>query len=112
VFPIATLGFIGAVLGVYILILIFGDESILSPPALDKDIPGMLGMTAIAAWLAGLLVFAVYHRDRASGASGFWLRRPMATRTLAVARLRAMARSIATVLAILTLFTLERLARE
>lgn len=111
-FPIATLGLIGSILGVYIMILIFGDVSILSPSSLDKDIPGMLGLTAIAAWLAGLLAFAVYYRDRASGASGFWLRRPMATRTLAVARLRAMARSIAGVLAILTLFALERLARD
>ena len=110
-FPIAALGLIGAVLGIYILILIFGDESLLSASALDKDIHSMLGLTAIAALLAGVLAFAVYYHDRASGTSGFWLRRPMATRILAVARLRAMARSIAIVMAILTVFALERLAR-
>jgi hypothetical protein len=49
-FPIATLGFIGAVVGVLILILIFGDESILTPSSLEKDIRGMLGVTAISAW--------------------------------------------------------------
>ena len=111
-FPIATLGLIGPVVGLIITALILGDEPPSPASVSNKFIPDMLWLTMVAAWMAGLLAFAVYHRDRASGASSFWLRRPITTRILAVARLQAMARSVASVMAILTVVALAWLARE
>lgn len=111
-FPIATLGLIGPVVGLIIMALILGDEPPSPASVSKKFIPDMLWLTVTAAWMAGLLAFALYHRDHSSGASSFWLRRPIATRILAVARLQAMARSIASVLAILTVVALAWLARD
>ena len=59
-----------------------------------------------AAFIAGLLSIGVYYRDHASGASKFWLRRPMASQTLAVARLKAALLSISRVFIMLTVIVL------
>ena len=68
--------------------------------------------TLPASWLAGMLVFAVYHRDKSSGASIFWLRRPMETRTLALARLYVTLRSVIQAIAIFLLFALVITAHD
>jgi hypothetical protein len=101
-FPIAVLCFVGPVLVEKIAALILSDE--FPPPALAsyQSIRVILMATMIAAWLGGALSFAVYHRDRASGAASFWLRRPIPTWMLAFARLKAMARGLASTLGILT----------
>jgi hypothetical protein len=108
-FPITVLGIIGPLLGAMIIAYILSDEfppwALLSYENLSN---GFL-LPVIAAWVAGGLSFAVYHRDHASGASSFWLRRPIATRTLAFARLQAVARSVVGVLAILTVIDLALL---
>jgi hypothetical protein len=62
--------------------------------------------TLSASWLAGMIVFAVYYRDKSSGASIFWLRRPMETRTLALARLFVTIRSVIQAIAIFLVFAL------
>ena len=59
-----------------------------------------------AAFIAGLLSIGVYYRDHASGISKFWLRRPMATQTLAVARLKAVLLSIIRVFIMLCVIVL------
>lgn len=62
-------------------------------------------LTILAALIAGLFAFAVYHHDHNSGVSGFWLRRPLSTRKMAVARLNATMLSIARVFGIIILIT-------
>jgi hypothetical protein len=108
-FPVAALGFVGPVIGWKIATIILFHE--FPPPALVsyKSILGILMTTLIAAWLGGALSYAVYHRDRTSGASSFWLRRPIPTKMLAFGRLKAMARSLASTLGILTVITLALL---
>lgn len=100
-FPIAALVFVGPVLAGRIADILLSDE--FSPPvsASYESLPGILRMIMIAAWLGGALSFAVYHRDRVSGASNFRLRLPIPTRLLAFARLKAVARSLASTLGIL-----------
>ncbi len=111
-FPIATIGLIGPVLGLIIMAFLLGVEPP-SPGSISiKAILDLLWLTVTAAWIAGGLAFAVYYRDRSSGASSFWLRRPMATRSLAAARVLAMERSIVHVLPILLVVALAVLARD
>lgn len=105
-FPIAVLGFVAPALIWKIAGGILFDE-VASPSLVSyQSIRDILRVTMIAAWLGGALSFAVYHRDRKSGASSFWLRRPIPTWMLAHARLRAMARSLAGTLGILTVIML------
>jgi hypothetical protein len=76
------------------------------------QVPVAFQVTILAALSAGFLFLAVYHRDRVSGASMFWLRRPMSTRALAVARLYATARSLVCVIVILMVVTLAALVHD
>jgi hypothetical protein len=98
-FPIAVMCVIGLLLGWWIFVL--------GPPARPSDfVPVALGISFFVAFIAGFLIFGLHHRDHVSGASSFWLRSPVSTRTLAVARQHAMVRSLVCVLAILTVVTL------
>jgi len=72
----------------------------------------MFGATIVAAFVAGLLVYGVFYGDYSSGALSFWLRRPMTTRTLAVARLHAMMRSVGYLIAIFAVVTLAVVAHD
>jgi len=109
-FPLAALIFIGPAVAGKIMGLILTDES--PPPALAsyESLSELLFLPAIAAWMAGMLIFAVYHRDRTSGASSFWLRRPVTTQALAFSRIWAMARSLVGMLAAIALVVLAMLA--
>ena len=111
-FPIAALCFVSPVLVWRIAEVILYDE--FPPPALAsyQSNLGILMMTAVAAFLGGALSFAVYHRDRTSGAASFWMRRPIPTRMLAFARLKTMASSLAKTLGVLLLITLVLLLRD
>jgi len=103
IFPLSALCFIGPMLGytlfsvVYMTVYNMKYASILT---------FMFLVTIIAAFIAGGLVFGVLHRDYASGALSFWLRRPMVTRTLAIARFHSMSRSLGWVIAIFAVVTL------
>lgn len=108
--PIAALALLGPVLAAKIVGLILSDEAPQPALASKEDISALMTMTVLAIWSAGLFTYAVYHRDRKSGACSFWLRRPVATGTLALARLGAAARSLAKTLAIIMLITLALLA--
>jgi len=68
-------------------------------------IPLIIPATIITAFIAGLFAFAVYSQDHNSGASGFWLRRPLSTGEMAVARLNATVLSMAKVFGIIILIT-------
>jgi len=101
-YPVAALGLVGAVLCARIAAVISSSD--IPPPALIpyNSIPEILRMIEVSAWLGGALSFAVYHRDRASGALSFRLRRPVSTQTLAVAQLKTPARSLVITLGIIT----------
>jgi hypothetical protein len=75
-------------------------------PLFSAFVPTMFWVAIPTADIAGFLVFGVYNRHHVSGESSFWLRCPIATRTLAVARLQAMLLSLVYVLGILTVVTL------
>ena len=107
-FPISSLCFIGPILGLSVGLVMYYEQFMPVSPL----VPNAFFFTLPAAFIAGLLSFAVYYRDHASGASNFWLRHPMATRTLAVARMHAMAWSLVRVLTILTMITLAVVAYD
>jgi hypothetical protein len=71
-------------------------EAFLFTP-MSNLIPFMVAVIILAAFISGLFSFALHHNDHNSGASSFWLRRPLSTRKMAVARLNATALSIARV---------------
>jgi len=98
-FPLITMCLIGLILGWMV-----GIRQ--QPSQFSLVVQVVFMATIIAALIAGFLAFTVYHRDHVSGALSFWLRLPITTRMLAVARLHAMARSLAHVLAILMMVAL------
>ncbi len=102
-FLVVMLCFISPFLGWLIFHLVNG----LPPSAqLSIIIQPLFWSTLLASWLAGMLSFAVYYRDKSSGASIFWLRHPMETRTLALARLYITIRSVIQAIAIFLVFAL------
>lgn len=108
-FPLSTLCIISPFLGFAVYWLVTG-----LPPSESVSflVSSMLLATLVAAWLAGMLSFAIHHRNNVSGASSFFLRCPIATWRLAGARLCAMALSLARALAILTVIALVLVARD
>ncbi len=74
--------------------------------SVSRSISSIFMFSIVAAFIAGLLSIGVYYRDHASGTSGFWLRRPMATRTFAAARLQAAVLSIVRVFIMLIVIVL------
>ncbi len=108
-FPLTALCFISPILGYVIYNLAMG-----LPPStpISNIIPSMFIVMSIAPLIAGFIVLAVYSRDYTSGALYFLLRRPMATRTLATARLHAMVRSLARVIVIIIVVSLVVLTRD
>ena len=105
-FPVAALSFVLVILAMYIYgaILAYKYDNQLVP--LSGSISNIFIFVIAAAFIAGLLSIGVYYRDHASGASGFWLRRPMATWTFAAARLQAAVLSIVRVFIMLTVIVL------
>ncbi len=102
-FQVVMLCFMSPFLGYVIFHLVKG----LPPSAkLSIIVQPLFWCTLPASWLAGMLVFAVNYRDKSSGASIFWLRRPMETRTLALARLYVTIRSAVQAIAIFLVFAL------
>lgn len=109
IFQVVMLCFMSPFLGRAIFYLVKG----LPPSAqLSIMVQPLFWLTLPASWLAGMLVFAVYHHDKSSGASIFWLRRPMETRTLALARLYITLRSVIQAIAIFLVFALALTAHD
>lgn len=108
-FPLAALCFIGPMMGYAMFSVVY---MALFNRQYAPMVPLMFGITIVAAFVAGWLVYGVFHRDYASGALSFWLRRPVPTRTLAVARLHAMMRSIGHVIAIFAVVALAVVAYD
>ncbi|MFC1495050.1 hypothetical protein ACFL6W_07215 [Thermodesulfobacteriota bacterium] len=69
-------------------------------------IPFMAPLTIVAALMAGLFAFALYDREYNSGVSSFWMRRPLTTRSIAVARFKAIMISMTCVLVMLIVISL------
>ncbi len=105
-FPVAALSFVLVILALDIngAILAYKYDNQLVP--LSGSISNIFMFVIAAAFIGGLLSIGVYYRDYASGVSGFWLRRPIATRTFAAARLQAAVISIVRVLIMLTVIVL------
>ena len=105
-FPVAAMSFALFILAttIYVAIIEYKYNNQLVP------VSGQLSLIFIfsiaAAFIAGLMSIGVYYRDHSSGTSGFWLRRPMATRTFAAARLQAAALIIVRVIIMLTVIVL------
>jgi hypothetical protein len=109
IFPLSALCFIGPMLGYVMFSTVYMTVYNMKYAPI---VTFMFVVTIIAAFIAGGLVFGVLHRDYASGALSFWLRRPMVTRTLAIARLHSMARSLAWVIAIFAVVALVVVAYD
>lgn len=108
-YPLTALCFMSPFLGWLIYSLV-----IRLPPStpMSTMIPSMFFVMNIAPLIAGFILLAVYSRDHISGASNFLLRHPMATRTLAAARLQAMVRSFVRVIVIITVVSLAVVMRD
>ena len=105
VFPITFLMVIVTVLIsvlVYCTVMWIRYEDFLFTP-MSNLITLMVAATILAAFIAGLFSFALHHNDHNSGVSSFWLRRPLSTRKMAVARLNATVLSITRVFAMIIL---------
>jgi uncharacterized integral membrane protein len=109
IFPLSALCFIGPMLGYAMFSAVYMTVYNMKYAPI---VTFMFVLTIIAAFIAGGLVFGIFHRDYTSGALSFWLRRPMATQTLAIARLHAMMRSLAWVIAIFAVVTLMVVAYD
>jgi hypothetical protein len=99
ILPLSALCVIGIILGITVSTVYSVGHSDQFYP-MSRTVPVMFYFTVPAAAIAGLIALAVFYREFASGAYIFWMRRPMATRTLAVARLYATAGSLARLLGI------------
>ena len=98
-FPITALCIIGLLLGWWVLFF--------NPPVLFIDfVPALFILMLAAAFISSLIAFLIYRKDQSSGASSFWLRHPISTKALAMARLRAMLKSLFRVLAVLAVLIL------
>ncbi|MEE8306248.1 MAG: hypothetical protein V3R81_03225 [Gammaproteobacteria bacterium] len=111
-FPVAALAFVGPLLAGKIVMLILSNESPSPALAPYESIPETVSLLLLGTWVGGALCFAVHHRDHQSGASGFWLRRPIPTWALAFARFQSGALSIVSTLAIFAMITLVMLVRD
>jgi hypothetical protein len=112
IFPLSALFIIGVVLGITVSIAIYSviyDDQFFP---MSHVVPFLFYYTIPAAALGGFIAFAVSYREYSSGAYIFWMRRPMATRRLAAARLYATAGSLARVLAIFTVVILGIVAYD
>jgi hypothetical protein len=99
ILPLSALCVIGVILGITVsTVYSVGHNDQFYP--MSRTVPVMFYFTVPAAAIAGLIALAVFYREFASKAYIFWMRRPMTTRTLAVARLYATAGSLARLLGI------------
>ncbi len=108
-FPVVAMCFIGPFIGWVIFHLAKG---LPQSAQLSIVVQPLLWSTILAAWLAGMLILAVYYRDNSSGASIFWFRLPMTIRTLALARLYVTIRSVIQSIAIFLVFALALTAHD
>lgn len=105
-FEMRQIGYLFPLTAMYLIgpILIYAMFSKLFMTAFKRQyapiIPLIFGAAIVVAFIAGIIIYGLFHRDNSYGALSFWLRRPMATRTLAVARLHAMMRSVGYIIAI------------
>jgi hypothetical protein len=105
IFPLSVLCTIG-------LLLIWWKIFLIKQPLLSQAIPIMFMITGCTALISNFLIFGLNNRDYVSGASNFWMRRPIHTQSLGVARLYAMMRSLGFVIAIIILVTLAIVVYE
>lgn len=99
IFPLSVLCTIG-------ILLIWWEFFLGKPQWLSQAIPIMFMITGCTALISNFLIFGLNNRDYVSGASIFWMRRPVHTQSLAVAQLYTLMRSLLYVIAIIMLVTL------
>lgn len=90
-----------SVLCTIIILLIWWKYVLGTPPILSQAIPVILMITVCIAFVSNFLIFGLDNRGYVSGASFFWMRRPMPTQTLAAARLYSIILSLGIVIAII-----------
>jgi hypothetical protein len=83
-----------SVLCTIIILLIWWKFVLGKPPILSQAIPVIFMITVCIAFVSNFLIFGLDNRGYVSGASLFWIRKPMPTQTLAVARLYSMILSL------------------
>jgi hypothetical protein len=98
-FPLSTLCAIG-------ILLILWKFFLEKPQLLSQAIPVIFIITVCTAFVSNFLIFGLDHRNHVSGASTFWMRRPVHTQSLAIAQLYTLMRSLLYVIAIIMLVTL------
>ncbi|NLD37178.1 MAG: hypothetical protein GX654_09945 [Desulfatiglans sp.] len=99
IFPLSTLCAIG-------ILLILWKFFLEKPQLLSQAIPVIFIITVCTAFVSNFLIFGLDHRNHVSGASTFWMRRPVHTQSLAIAQLYTLMRSLLYVIAIIMLVTL------
>ena len=105
-FPVTALSFILVILATNIYGAILSYKYNNQLVLLTGSLFHILTFLPFAAFIAGLLSLRTNYRDYASGASGFWLRRPITTHTLSTARLQAVLLSIVRVFIMLAAIVL------
>jgi hypothetical protein len=106
ILPLSGLCVIGITLGITVSTVVISILRNGQFHPMSSAVPFMFYFIAPAAAIGGLIAFAVFYREFASRAYIFWMRQPMATRTLAVARLYATAASLARLLGIFAIVIL------
>lgn len=109
IFPLTALCIIGPILGYAVFSGVYQRAF---NTQFAHIVPFLFGIVIVVAFIAGMLVYGVFQRDRASRALNFWLRRPMTTRSLAAARQHALIRSVGYIIAIFAVVVLAVIVHD